>query len=193
MLYYNSYSLTSGSNASLFSPPIDAGDANMVYSTSFWMYRYKSSYSSYTDKVEIYSNTTPSLTGATLLGTIIRDYDQAPVETGNGWYQYTFEIGPGAENLTYYVIFKAISNYGYNINEDEISFISVQGGNPPNPAINPSPANNATTVAITSNLSWSSGGGAPTGYKVYLGTDQGNLIEVADQPETVYDPQKSFI
>jgi hypothetical protein len=193
MLYYNSYNLSNGSNASLFSPPINAGDANMVYSTSFWMYRYKSSYSSYTDKVEIYSNTTPSLTGATLLGTIIRDYDQAPVETGNGWYQYTFEIGPGAENLTYYVIFKAISNYGYNINVDEISFISVQGGNPPNPAINPSPANNATTVAITSNLSWSSGGGAPTGYKVYLGTDQGNLIEVADQPETVYDPPENLL
>ncbi len=185
MLYYNSYNLSNGSNASLFSPPIN--------STSFWMYRYKSSYSSYTDKVEIYSNTTPSLTGATLLGTIIRDYDQAPVETGNGWYQYTFEIGPGAENLTYYVIFKAISNYGYNINVDEISFISVQGGNPPNPAINPSPANNATTVAITSNLSWSSGGGAPTGYKVYLGTDQGNLIEVADQPETVYDPPENLL
>jgi len=192
MLYYNSYSLTSGSNASLFSPPIDAGDANMIYSTSFWMYRYKGYYS-YTDKVEIYSNTTPSLTGATLLGTIIRDYDQAPVETGNGWYQYTFEIGPGAENLTYYVIFKAISNWGYNINVDEISFKRVQGGIPPNLAINPSPSNNASSVAITTNLSWSSGGGGPTGYKVYLGTDQGNLIEVADQPETVYDPPENLL
>ncbi|OQB06275.1 MAG: Lys-gingipain W83 precursor [Candidatus Cloacimonetes bacterium ADurb.Bin211] len=50
MLYYNSYSLYNGSNASLFSPPINAGNADMVYSTSFWMYRYKG-YSSYADKV----------------------------------------------------------------------------------------------------------------------------------------------
>jgi len=194
MLYYNSYSLSDGSNASLFSPPIDAGNADMVYSTSFWMYRYKSSYSSYTDKVEIYSNTTPSLTGATLLGTIIRDYDQAPVETGNGWYQYTFEIGPGAKNLTYYyVIFKAISDFGYNINIDEISFIRVQGGNPPNPAINPSPGNNATSVAINTNLSWSSGGGAPTGYKIYLGKDAESMELIANQTETVFDPAENLL
>lgn len=41
----------------------------------------------------------------------------------------------------------------------------------PNPAIIASPGNAATLVASTATLNWTSGGGLPTGYKLYFGTD----------------------
>ena len=43
---------------------------------------------------------------------------------------------------------------------------------PPNPATNPSPANAATNVAKNVTLSWSSGGGSPTDYKIFWGTSE---------------------
>ena len=51
------------------------------------------------------------------------------------------------------------------------TFAPAQQGNPPNPAQTPNPANNAVNVAISANLTWMTGGGTVTGYKVYLGTN----------------------
>ncbi|MCD8480216.1 MAG: choice-of-anchor D domain-containing protein [Candidatus Cloacimonetes bacterium] len=42
--------------------------------------------------------------------------------------------------------------------------------NPPNPAQLVAPANGSTLNTPVANLSWGSGGGLPTGYKLYLGT-----------------------
>jgi len=69
------------------------------------------------------------------------------------------------------------------------TFAPAQQGNPPNPAQNPNPANNAIDVPIGTNLSWSPGGGTVTGYKVYLGTNTPptNLVNGTVQTGTVYD------
>ncbi len=63
-----------------------------------------------------------------------------------------------------------------------------QTGTPPMPAQNPVPANNAINVNITTPLSWASGGGAPTGYKVYIGTDNPptNIVNGTQQTGTSY-------
>jgi hypothetical protein len=45
-------------------------------------------------------------------------------------------------------------------------------GQPPNPATNPFPANASTNIPINVTLSWSSGGGAPTDYKIFWGTSE---------------------
>jgi len=187
MLYYNSFSLSAPANATLISPPIQASNSGNMYTGSFWMYRDGSNYLTTLDKVEVYTNASPSLTGATLLGTVHRSYTQVPVEAAAGWYQYTFEMGMGSRDIKYFLL-KAVSAHGNNMNVDEITFNSVEGGTAPNPAISPNPANNATLVPISTNLSWSSGGGAPTGYKVYFGQDAENLEVVANQAETVFDP-----
>ena len=70
------------------------------------------------------------------------------------------------------------------------TFSPAQQGNPPLPAQNPVPANNATNVAISANLSWAAGGGTVTGYKVYLGTDNPptNIVNGTTQTGTTYDP-----
>jgi len=68
-------------------------------------------------------------------------------------------------------------------------FAPAQQGEPPLPAQNPVPANNATNVAIGTNLSWTTGGGIVDGYKVYFGTDNPptNLVNGAIQTGTLYD------
>ncbi|MDZ4182758.1 MAG: choice-of-anchor D domain-containing protein, partial [Candidatus Cloacimonadaceae bacterium] len=68
------------------------------------------------------------------------------------------------------------------------TFAPVQSG-PPLPAQSPVPANNAGNVSIGTNLSWVNGGGVPTGYKVYLGTNNPptNIVNGTPQTGTVYD------
>ncbi len=70
------------------------------------------------------------------------------------------------------------------------SFAPVQQGAPPMPAQNPQPANAASTVNPGTALSWLTGGGAPTGYKVYLGTNNPptNIANGTVVTETVYAP-----
>jgi len=59
---------------------------------------------------------------------------------------------------------------------------------PPNPAINPSPADAATNVQKNVTLSWSSGGGAPTAYDVYFGISSPPPLVSSLQTETTYNP-----
>lgn len=187
MLYYNSYNMNVPANASLISPPLNADSATHMYKVKFWMYRDGyANYLSTADKVEVYTNTTQSLTGATLVGTVNRSYTLAPVEAAEGWYEYTFELGVGGSgNL--FAILKAVSAYGDNMNVDEVTFDRTELGGPPNPATSPNPANSATLVAINTNLSWASGGGAPTGYKIYLSQDEDPQDVVGSQAETTLD------
>jgi hypothetical protein len=69
-----------------------------------------------------------------------------------------------------------------------------QAGTPPLCAQIVSPANGASNISGSANLHWLSGGGAPTGYKVYLGTDNPptNLVNGILQTETTYDPIADF-
>lgn len=70
------------------------------------------------------------------------------------------------------------------------TYTPAQQGNPPLAAQNPLPANNAVNVPIATNLSWVSGGGTVTGYRVYFGTDNppSNIVNGTTQTETLYDP-----
>ncbi len=70
------------------------------------------------------------------------------------------------------------------------TFTPPQTGTPPLPAQNPVPANSATNVAVNTNLSWTSGGGTVTGYKVFFGTDNPptNIVNGTTQTGTAYDP-----
>ena len=67
--------------------------------------------------------------------------------------------------------------------------------NPPNPAILISPANGATLVNPDVNLNWSSGGGAPSGFKLSLGTNDPptNILNNQDLGlVTTYDPPQDL-
>lgn len=70
------------------------------------------------------------------------------------------------------------------------SFAPATIGEPPMPAQNPNPANNAVNVPKAADLTWAAGGGTTDGYKVFLGTDNPptNIVNGTTQAGTLYDP-----
>jgi M6 family metalloprotease-like protein len=169
MLRYNSYSAANGNSAYLATPRIDCNNTSLYsYSFAFWMYR-DTGYTTNADRMEVYLNTAQNLSGSpTLLGTINRYTNMAPVVGSAGWYQYAYNLTLPASGY-YYIVLKAISAYGNNMFVDSFSYTRTVI--PPNAAINPTPANLATGQNFNQILSWESGGGNPTAYKLYLGTN----------------------
>ncbi len=102
MGYYNCRNLPNGNSARLISPPVDRTPQNYTYNVSFWMFR-DSGYSTRADRINIWHGRS-DLLGAELLGTINRSRSLTPVETSNGWYQYSFPLPAGQ---TDFVIFEA--------------------------------------------------------------------------------------
>jgi hypothetical protein len=119
MASFQSYSINVGSNASLVSQSfsLTGGAAKL----GFWMMR-DAGYATTADLINFKINTSPSPTGATLLGTINRAKGLAPVETGaDGWYYYEFAIPTSFNTATNYIIFSAVSQYGNNMYLDDVS------------------------------------------------------------------------
>ncbi len=177
MLRYNSDIAPAGNSAYVASPRIVCADpSGYGYQVSFWMYR-DGNLSTYQDRLEVYSNASPDLSGTpTLLGTIFRNRNLAPAETTPGWKQYSFAL-PFTAAGEYYAVLRAVSASGYNIYIDSAKIAKV-----PLAAISPSPAANAPRVLPTAQLTWQNGGGAPTGYKLWLGTNNppSNIVNGAD-------------
>ncbi|MCL2064653.1 MAG: choice-of-anchor D domain-containing protein [Candidatus Cloacimonetes bacterium] len=69
----------------------------------------------------------------------------------------------------------------YTLGESEpVSIDVIVDFYPPNPAINPTPMNNATNIPLSQSLSWqpSTTGSTPTGYRIYFGlTDPPPLLQ----------------
>ncbi|MGI6341657.1 MAG: choice-of-anchor J domain-containing protein [Bacteroidales bacterium] len=168
--YANSGDYSSwGHYVSLVTPSFDLTGLNNVKVT-FWMYR-NNRYVGYVDYIDVYVNTSPTGMGATLLGTIHRHPTLAPaVGSTSGWYECTFYIPSSFNGSTNYVIFDAVSDWGDDMNIDDVV---IEVSNPPLPVIAVNPTNGATGVPVNTQLQWdiNPAGGSPTLYKVYVGTD----------------------
>lgn len=94
--------------------------ADTAYEVKFWMFRNSSSYyATKTECLKVYSSATANdVTGASFLGTIAPYYENAPVETGEGWYQYTFALPTGTTNP--YIVFCYESDGGSGCYLDDI-------------------------------------------------------------------------
>ena len=78
----------------------------------------------------------------------------------------------------YYFKVKACTNCGSGVCSGYSSYQQFTTNSPPGPscAANPFPLNDDTDVLNTNlSLSWSNGGGLPTGYKLFFGTNLSNL------------------
>ena len=172
MTQFNSFSYSAGTAAILATPQINFPSA--AYEVSFWMYR-DPGYATLADRVEVYYNTAPNLTGAQLLGTINRSMTLDPVVAVQGWYQYRFNM-PGGSSGNAYILFDGISQYGNNMYVDDIVIgPSCLVGLPSNP----SPADGALGVPITgTNLSWTNGANT-TNVEVWFGPS-GSISKVYD-------------
>ena len=113
MVKYNSFSASAGEEAVLISPELMLSSDNVV---RFWFFRSEDPSNNRHDKLEVYYNSVPDLSGAVLLDSVSRAvnfYPQVPYE---GWYQYAFNFNhPGST----YIIFKAVSAYGWSMYLDD--------------------------------------------------------------------------
>lgn len=115
MVYYNSFSAQAGETALLISPELVVPDAE--YIMRFWFYR-TDNISNKADKVEIYLSEDIELNNADLLGSIHRTISMDPVETTEGWFEYSYVFSGSAINK--HIVFKAVSDYGWNMYIDDI-------------------------------------------------------------------------
>lgn len=98
------------------------------------------------DRIELYLNTTQSLSGSpTLIGTIHRSKSQYPVEAGpDSWYQYSFDIGTGI-NGSRYLIVKALNLtwnfFGNDMCFDHLELLEESAVVPPQAPVSPRPEN----------------------------------------------------
>lgn len=83
----------------------------------------------------------------------------------------------------------SFSAYGTGI--DDVLIDVVQEA-PPAPATIGAPADSATGVTNVPTLSWNNGGGEPTGYKVYFGTDANPTEMVYDGTESSYTVEEAL-
>ena len=177
MICYKSYNAPSSSSAILATLRLNCSEVQFYsYDFSFYMYR-DTGKSSNADRILIYLADTPDMSGTnTLLGTINRYTGFTPTVPSNGWYQYSFNL-PLTTSGYYYVVCQAISAKGNNMFLD--SFSIKKTALPPSPAISPSPADLAENVSVSPIFSWANGGGYPSHYLFYLGTNNPptNLID----------------
>jgi len=115
MARFNSYNIPNASTGRLTSPAITFAGAS--YRVKFKMFR-DSGYPTDADNIKVYYNTT-NAAGGTLLGTVNRSKDLAPIVAADDWYSYSFNI-PGTVTGTGYINILGTSAYGNNIFIDEI-------------------------------------------------------------------------
>ena len=116
------------------------------------------------DLLTIYNGTTTNFTPISSLG-------GSSIQTP---FTITSDSPDGALTFTFSSDFQVTSS-GWS------ALVScVENTGAPNCATNLSPANGATGITLNTELSWSSGGGAPLSYDVFFGTDAQNLTLIAD-------------
>ncbi|MFA6201032.1 MAG: choice-of-anchor J domain-containing protein, partial [Bacteroidales bacterium] len=152
MIMFNSNNISSGGWSTIYSPILDF--PNNQYQVSFWLFKDDdASYLTTADRVELYINSTASETGATLLGTVNRSINLAPIQTSIGWYQYSYTLPAGITG-NQYVILKGISLYGRNIYVDDV-MVDVLG----TPCASPTNVTvpTATITNTTATVNWTAG------------------------------------
>lgn len=152
MLKYNSYNIYDNNWTALFTPKINF-NSNNSYNLNFWIYRTNGTYSDQQEGIEIYISSSQTLNSATLIGFISNDRTATPSMSSDGWYNYTCSL-PASTTGYNYLIFKAISGYGYNIYIDDISITQTAITTP---TISYNSTTNITHNSATFNASYTQG------------------------------------
>ncbi len=171
MACYNINGVSDEHSAILVSPPISCATATYTYNLSLWMIR-ESILLSYDDRIKVYSSAFPDLNHSpTLLLTINRSNALAPVTASTGWLQYVSSSIPFVNGTGNYIIIQAVCGLGNSIYVDDINLSSTLIPIPPLPCEVVLPLHNAINVELTTDFSWQPTDAEPTGYRIYLGTN----------------------
>ncbi len=117
MAQFRCYSFSSGTTAILVTPPINVPANN--YRVKFWMNR-DGGYLTNGDRISVFFNNQPDLTGADSLGNVFRSINLEPVVATPGWYQYTFNFPANSMGNGKHIILKGVSAFGNNIFIDSL-------------------------------------------------------------------------
>jgi len=127
MATYNSYSTHKTSEALLITPAMDfTAYTTGTNAVTFWFYKSYDDYDGWNgtedDQVNVYVNTTPDLSGATVLGNYMNGIYNAPTVRSQGWYQFTLPIPASfSSSSSVYIIFDAVSDYRSDVYLDDVS------------------------------------------------------------------------
>lgn len=112
-------------------------------------------------------------------------------EPGTTYVQKTVDLS-SYNNQNIHIAFVWINDDGDRLYLDDVLGPPIYAApDPPNCATLVSPADAAANVPVGATLNWASGGGAPTGYKLYFGTDNPptNIVNGTNLGNvTTYDP-----
>ena len=128
IMMLNSFVASLNDTAYMISKPFDfSNNGGVDPFIRFYMYR-DNGFLANEDKIRVYINTVPTITGATLLtntvGTneILRRNNGAPVAVANTWNQYTYNLPAATYNgKRYYVILEGVCRDGNNIYIDQFA------------------------------------------------------------------------
>ena len=129
MARYYSYSAPEGWTCSLISPKLQLNPTDN--SVRYWIYRNFNNNINRPDRINVYYSPTTNTADGTLLGTVHRNTMMDPVVGENSdWYEYTYSFD-SPEGYGF-VIFEAVSGYGWDLCIDDVYVnSSSQDTNPP--------------------------------------------------------------
>ncbi len=117
MARFDSWDYPAGTKGLLITPQMSLSSDQ--YEVHFWMFR-DDNFQNVPDSLNVYYNTSPNTTGATLLGRVYRNAGSSPVvAVANQWYEYVFSMPAGSSGNAY-VVFEGVSMYGASIYIDEV-------------------------------------------------------------------------
>ena len=129
MARYYSYSAPEGWKCSLISPKLQLNATDNT--VRYWIFRNFNNNINRPDRINVYYSPTTNTADGTLLGTVHRNTMMEPVVGENSdWYEYTYTFD-SPEGFGF-VIFEAVSGYGWDLCIDDV-YINVTSvdNNPP--------------------------------------------------------------
>ncbi|HNS30009.1 MAG TPA: BNR-repeat neuraminidase N-terminal domain-containing protein, partial [Tenuifilaceae bacterium] len=164
MARFDSYKYEAGTSAVLISPVVDLSGLSGL-KLQIWLYRDNASLTK-NDALDLYINTTNSLTGAQMLGTLYRPITANPEVSSPGWYCYDFDVPDDYNGDTNHILIKGTSQKGRRLFIDDVRLYK------------PVPGNGAPTNFAASNVSrsemtiqWEDNSTNEDGFRVYISTD----------------------
>ncbi len=171
---FNSYSCDADEHRQLMAPAVSFSAA-VDYALRFWMY-HDAEFPGAPDRMQIQVTLNNGATVADVGAPIPR------YAATTGWRQHEVDLSAYAGQPSVRAIFKGISGYGNDVFMDDAQVVHSTAVAAPNCAVLVAPGNGAASVLVNADLDWATGGGAPAGYRLALGTDNPptNIVANAD-------------
>jgi hypothetical protein len=128
LMMFNSFVGTNNDTSIIITKPFDfSNNAGTNPQFSFYMYR-DNAFAANDDHIRVYINTSPSMSGATLLSNTLgankmsRYYNTAPASGANTWNLYTYDLAAATYTAKrYYFIIMGVCKDGNNIYMDRVT------------------------------------------------------------------------